>query len=171
MICKWNNKLRAQKRPNLGSRATSGTVFDLAVKGIAMRKSLQLVLAGSVVLGLTTAVLAEPIGMRRGPCYSALWAQAIKTDCDRVCRRIGMSAENITLSSASTQRIFVCRHRGRTSNAFGEQGSGNCRIVDGGTPRKRAEYECLCVRSGCSVDDAKPRPSPRPAARERRQTD
>lgn len=114
------------------------------------------------LLALTKPALADPIEADGGQCYTARWVQAKATDCDRVCRRVHMSAESMTLSSASTQRIFVCRHMGRRSNTFGEQGSGNCRILDGGTPQKRTKYECLCVRSGCTSGESRPRPGRRP---------
>lgn len=124
----------------------------------------RLVMAAAVIFSVSMQSSAEPIGTRSTQCYGARWVQARGTDCDQVCRRLGMSAESMALSSASQQRIFVCRHRGRTSNTFGEQGSGNCRIIDGGTPRKESTYECLCVEAGCVAEESEEtgrRPPPR----------
>lgn len=104
----------------------------------------------SVFILWASLASAEPIGTRSG-CYTAMWASASEADCDRVCREHGLSAESMNLSSASTQKIFVCRHKGRTQYTFGEQGSGNCRVMEGGTPVKKRNYECLCVRNGCSA--------------------
>ena len=129
-----------------------------------MRKLAHFVLAVGAVFAFTTGASADPIGTRGRQCYGALWVRATETDCDRVCRRAGMSAESMTLSSASTQKIFVCRHKGRTRYTFGEQSSGNCRVLDGRTGRKQRTYECLCVRSGCAVDDSRPPRPGRPTA-------
>ncbi len=126
-----------------------------------MKKYSQFILAVGAVFALTPGAFADPIGTRGGQCYTSLWVSAEETDCDQVCRRRSLSAESMTLSSASTQKVFVCRHKGRTSYAFGSQGSKNCQIIDGGTPRKRTTYECLCVRASCRADDSK-RPGRRP---------
>jgi len=155
--------LRTEARA-VGLHALAGARrFGRSVEGIAMKALCHFILALGALLALTKAALAEPIESRVGQCYAAQWVQAKETDCDRVCRRVDMSPESITLSAASTQRIFVCRHMGHRSNSFGEQGSGNCRILDGGTPQKRRKYECLCVRSGCKNAESRPRPGRRPA--------
>lgn len=112
-----------------------------------MSTNFQFLLIAASVFAFATGATADPIETRGGQCYTAKWVKARETDCDQVCRRDGMSAESLTLSSASTQRIFVCRHKGRTKYSFGEQGSGNCRI-----PEKKAKYQCLCVRASCIAD-------------------
>lgn len=109
-----------------------------------MNRYFQFLLIVASVFAFATGAVADPIGIIGGQCYTAKWVMASETNCDQVCRRDGMSAESLTLSSASTQKIFVCRHKGSTKHSFGEQGSGNCRI-----PEKKPKYECLCVRNSC----------------------
>lgn len=128
-----------------------------------MRKSTQLLLVVAAVFALAIVARADPIGTRDGQCYSAVWVQARQTDCDLVCRHVGKSAESMTLSSVSTQKIFVCRYKGDKYYAFGEQGSGNCRVLDGSTPSKQLRYECLCVSTGCIADTPESRPGQEPA--------
>jgi hypothetical protein len=125
-----------------------------------MRKVFQLVLATVGVFVYATAVSADPIVTKPGQCFTAMWVKAKETDCSKVCRKLGLSAESMTLSSVGNQRIFVCRkHRG--NYAFGEQGSGNCRVLDRGTPTKLKKYECLCARTGCGAGNSPARPARR----------
>lgn len=113
-----------------------------------MRTVLMAVIAAAAMA--VTGAIAEPISNGGVQCFRATWVATKETDCDQACRRASLSAESITLSAVSTQKIFVCRHRRGNQYSFGTQGSRNCQVIEGGSPRKRGIYECLCVRAGCA---------------------
>lgn len=115
-----------------------------------MGKIIQFFLIAVCVFVNIAEVRADPIGTKTNQYFTARWVYAVATDCDKVCGSVGLSAESMTLSTASTSKHFICR-KPVGNTAFGQQHSGNCMIVDGGTPKKIVRYECLCVRSGCIV--------------------
>ncbi len=90
---------------------------------------------------------AAPITNDPGQCFAARWVTSRATDCNQVCRRVSLSAEQMPISGAAgAQPIYVCRYRVNPQWAFGTQSSGNCRAEDGGQLVKRTRFECLCAR-------------------------